>query len=310
MDLHRLEYIVAIAEYGNITRAAESLHVSQPTLSTYLSDLEKELGVTLFHRERKTLDITPAGEKYVRACREILDIRDRLYRDIYDEKNVTLRVGTQYSSEQVFSLAIRNYKQIYPDVVLKPRIQGSMDCCQQVTKGQLDIGYATCLSDEMKKLYPLITFQEVCRWHYKLLICRSNPVYRRMNTQGNQFHKEDAPLLSEIPLYLFDVQKNEIENKILPRYDIHPHKMVNIGTEASHFITTYILLENGYTFLPECRVSDEFAMLDLPGGPYLQKMLLFPKGHRLTRYEAAFNRIMKEAYQKYPYYYDYSYIDS
>lgn len=82
MDVKHLQYIVTIADEGNITKAAEKLFISQSSLSYYLTTLEKQLGTPLFLRQRHGVTITPAGEKYVRACREIIAIRSRLYSEI------------------------------------------------------------------------------------------------------------------------------------------------------------------------------------------------------------------------------------
>ena len=57
MDLHHLEYIVEIAKERNISKAAQNLHISQPTLSIYLSKLEQELNLKLFHRANNVLTI-------------------------------------------------------------------------------------------------------------------------------------------------------------------------------------------------------------------------------------------------------------
>ena len=76
MDLYKLEYISEIEKTGNISKAAEHLHISQPTLSIYLSKLERSLGMPLFIRQKNLLIPTEAGEKYVKACRQILAIRD------------------------------------------------------------------------------------------------------------------------------------------------------------------------------------------------------------------------------------------
>ena len=72
MDLHQLEYIVEIAKQNNISKAAELLHVSQPTLSVYLNRLEKQLNLKLFTRHNNVLTITDAGRKYVDTCSKIL----------------------------------------------------------------------------------------------------------------------------------------------------------------------------------------------------------------------------------------------
>ena len=64
MDLHHLEYIVEIAKEENISKAAERLHISQPTLSIYLTKLEKTMGISLFRRKNNVLNITKEGKKY------------------------------------------------------------------------------------------------------------------------------------------------------------------------------------------------------------------------------------------------------
>jgi len=62
MDIKHLNYIIAIADERNITKAAEKLFMSQSSLSYYLTTLEKELGTPLFLRQRHGVTITPAGE--------------------------------------------------------------------------------------------------------------------------------------------------------------------------------------------------------------------------------------------------------
>ena len=70
--LRQLEYIVAVAETGQVGLAAAQLNVSQPSLSAQLADVEADLGVTLFQRGRSGAKITPAGEEIVRRARQIL----------------------------------------------------------------------------------------------------------------------------------------------------------------------------------------------------------------------------------------------
>lgn len=62
MELRVLRYFTAVVTERNISRAAERLHVSQPTISRQLQDLEDELGVTLFNRGSRTIELTKAGE--------------------------------------------------------------------------------------------------------------------------------------------------------------------------------------------------------------------------------------------------------
>ncbi|WP_238423285.1 LysR family transcriptional regulator [Gordonia sp. 'Campus'] len=77
MDLHLVTYFVAVVDHGGITKAAQSLYISQPSLSQAIRTLEKRLGVTLFDRTGRRLELTEAGRKLDVAARRILADVDR-----------------------------------------------------------------------------------------------------------------------------------------------------------------------------------------------------------------------------------------
>lgn len=77
MNTQQLPYILAIASTGSLSKAARQLHVSQPALSKYLSQLEQQVGMDLFLRYKKRLYPTPAGKLYIEAAREILGLMVR-----------------------------------------------------------------------------------------------------------------------------------------------------------------------------------------------------------------------------------------
>ncbi|GAB92818.1 LysR family transcriptional regulator [Gordonia rhizosphera] len=77
MDLHLVTYFVAVVDHGGITKAAQSLYISQPSLSQAIRTLERRLGVTLFDRTGRRLELTEAGRKFEVAARRILADVDR-----------------------------------------------------------------------------------------------------------------------------------------------------------------------------------------------------------------------------------------
>lgn len=81
-ELRLIRYFVAVAETGNVTRAAERLHISQPSLSAAVKQLEAQLGVALLTRRGRRIEITPAGTLLHRRGRELLSAADALVAEI------------------------------------------------------------------------------------------------------------------------------------------------------------------------------------------------------------------------------------
>ncbi|MGW2180320.1 transcriptional regulator CynR [Streptomyces sp. NPDC001732] len=96
LELRHLRYLLAVAEHGNFTRAAEELHISQPTLSQQIKQLERTLGVQLLDRTGRTVRLTDAGAVYTdharRALRD-LAAAERAVHDVQDLSRGHLRLG-------------------------------------------------------------------------------------------------------------------------------------------------------------------------------------------------------------------------
>lgn len=84
MDFRELSYVLAIARHQNITRAAEALYISQPTLSKFLIALEHDLGLKLFTRVGNRYTPTYAGQRYVARAEEILHLKAQLDAELAD----------------------------------------------------------------------------------------------------------------------------------------------------------------------------------------------------------------------------------
>lgn len=78
MDFKDLTYIIAVAKYQNITKAANSLYITQPTLTKFIQNLEQSLGQKLFKKAGNRFLLTYAGERYVEKAGEILQLKKEL----------------------------------------------------------------------------------------------------------------------------------------------------------------------------------------------------------------------------------------
>jgi DNA-binding transcriptional LysR family regulator len=121
MDVKYLNYIITIAEEKNLHKAAKKLYVSQPSLSQYLTRLEAELGTPLFIRTSRELVITEAGQLYVDTARQIVAMRNKLYRDIANlkyESHLSIATSSKWGRALV-SAVLPEFKNKYPDVMVE-----------------------------------------------------------------------------------------------------------------------------------------------------------------------------------------------
>ncbi|WP_161974953.1 LysR family transcriptional regulator [Bacillus timonensis] len=82
MDIRDFSYILAIIDNGNMTRAAEKLHISQPSLSIYIKNLEERLGAPLFERIGNKLSLTVEGKTYANYARQIVSLNNDLHQNL------------------------------------------------------------------------------------------------------------------------------------------------------------------------------------------------------------------------------------
>lgn len=99
MTLQQLKYIIAIAECGSITSAAQKLLVAQPSLSKAVSELEKEMGITIFYRNNRGVFLSDEGSKFLSYARQVIEQSDLLEQQ-YKQKE---------SIRRVFSISAQHY---------------------------------------------------------------------------------------------------------------------------------------------------------------------------------------------------------
>lgn len=123
MLLRHLRYLLAVADHGGFTRAAEALHVSQPTLSQQIRQLEETLGVVLFDRTSRTVKATDAGEAYIECARRVLvelEAGKRALHDVKDLSRGNLRLAmTPTFMAYLVGPLVRDFAARYPGIHLQ-----------------------------------------------------------------------------------------------------------------------------------------------------------------------------------------------
>ncbi|MEM8732272.1 MAG: hydrogen peroxide-inducible genes activator [Pseudomonadota bacterium] len=144
--LRQLQYIVSVAETGQVSLAAAQLNVSQPSLSAQLAEVEAELGVTLFQRGRSGAKITPAGEDIVRRARQILhELQDlRMAARGGGIFHGRLRLGVLPSiGPYLLPGVVRRLHRDHPSFRLIVREESTRDLDEGLRSGRLDMIIST-----------------------------------------------------------------------------------------------------------------------------------------------------------------------
>ena len=144
MELRVLNYFLAIAREENFTRAARQLHVTQPTLSRQIAQLEKELGVELFVRGKHNIILTEDGMILKRRAQEMLSLAEKTKRDfLHKDENLegVISIGSgEFLSTRCLTDCIAEFRKKHPLVRYEFYSGNAGNIRDQIERGLLDIG--------------------------------------------------------------------------------------------------------------------------------------------------------------------------
>ena len=145
MELNEIEYFLALASCGNISKAAEQLYMSQSALSQFLTKTEGRLGTKLFHRNRSGLTLTDAGQIYFEAASRINEIQTQALQSIdYQTRTVqgTLRLGiSSFRSIEYTAALLPHLNKVFPNKDIEFK-QGSVSSlCRDLANRTIDFAF-------------------------------------------------------------------------------------------------------------------------------------------------------------------------
>lgn len=149
MELRHLKYFVAVAEELNFSRAAGRMYLSQPALSQQIHKLEESLGVKLFNRTKRQVELTEAGEVLLEGARRaLMQIENsvRAAREVGGAESRHLRVGfPEYANHTAVADILQTFQRRYPYVELEEHelftLQQTLQQVQDLREGRLDAGF-------------------------------------------------------------------------------------------------------------------------------------------------------------------------
>ena len=160
MKLSQLKGFISICECGSVTAAAESLHISQPSLSVMIQELEAEFGLLLFSRGKRRLILTDEGKEFLQNAIEIVSRTEKLEERMKwlgrNTKNIRLGVPSM-ASVFLYSKLIAAFNEKYPFIRVEMSETGGREAEQLVREGRLDMA----ILNYVNELPDLFTFTPI-----------------------------------------------------------------------------------------------------------------------------------------------------
>jgi len=154
MDFKQLEAFLSVAKLRSFSKAANAIYLSQPTISSHISSLEKDLKIQLFDRTSKEVNLTPAGESFLQYANDIINTRNHAITELSNfNSNVSGRLSISASTTPCNSILpnlINKFNELYPNVRFNVKEQGSVGIIKDILDLNCEIGLVGTSIDNPK----------------------------------------------------------------------------------------------------------------------------------------------------------------
>lgn len=234
MELRVLRYFLMVAREENITKAAELLHITQPTLSRQLTQLEEDVGVKLFKRGARRLMLTDEGQLLRRRAEEILELVDKTETELSEQEElivgeVSLGCG-ELASVQLMPEILKSFKQKNPRISYDLYTGNADKIKERIDKGLTDIGLLLEPVDIEK--YDFIRLD--CKERWVVLMPPDDPLTAR------DFVTADD--LSKLPIIM--VSRKSVKNELASWFGDR-FKKLDVAFTSNMSTNAAIMVKNG-----------------------------------------------------------------
>jgi DNA-binding transcriptional LysR family regulator len=234
MEIRVLRYFLAVAREQSISGAAEVLHLSQPTLSRQLMDMEEELKKKLFIRGNRRISLTEEGMFLRKRAQEIVDLVDKTQAEITSSNDIIsgdIYIGAgETDAIRLVARVAKKLQEDYPDIRYHIFSGNAEDVTEKLDKGLLDFGILIAPTDTSK--YESIKLPATDSWG--VLMRKDSPLSRKDQIVPEDLW--DKPLLCSKQIFL--------EGKGLSQW-------IKKEVDSLHIVSTYNLIFNASIMVEE-----------------------------------------------------------
>jgi LysR family hydrogen peroxide-inducible transcriptional activator len=196
MTITQLQYVLAVAEHKNFTLAADKCFVTQPTLSMQIQKVEEELGVQIFDRTKKPIQLTEIGQKIVNQAKNIVNEADRIQDIVHQQKGFIggeFRLGIIPTiMPTLLPMFLNNFIKKYPKVKLIIEELHTEDIIFKLNNGHLDAAIAATPLNEEKIKEIVLYFEPFVAY-----IPENHGVYSKKEIEISDLNLDEILLLQD-----------------------------------------------------------------------------------------------------------------
>lgn len=234
LNLNALRYFLAVCNYGSVSAAAQFLHISQPSVSNVIKDLEREFGVMLFQRRHRGMALTGEGEQLYSMCAKLLEDFDKIERTMHElgNKRKTLRLGVPPMIGAVMLPRIlAEFPTQFADIKLDICEGGRYELVNHLHEEKIDVAILPhgTTDDTSLNLVKISTFEIVFCIH------KNHPL-------SSATHISPSDLI-QIPLVLFD--DDFYQTEIIKRWFADKSVKPDILMQTRQLSTLRTMVESG-----------------------------------------------------------------
>lgn len=290
MEFRVLKYFLMVAREENITKAAALLHLTQPTLSRQLMQLEAELGVKLFHRSKHSIILTEDGMLLKRRAQEIISLSDKTVQELSHKEDVLsgeIAIGCGETKNMLFlSEQIRKFRQKYPLVQFSIHSAIADDIKERIEKGILDIGLLMEPVDVGK--YEFIRMPQKEKWG--ILVRKDSELAAKESINPKD--------LTNVPLIM--VKRELVKNELASWFGDY-YEGVQIAATYNLILNAASMVERGVGVALCFDLGASFYedLCFIPLAPTLEtgSVLVWKKNQTLGAATSQFMRYLRNAFQ-------------
>lgn len=251
MDIRVLNYFVTIVQTKSISNAANTLHVTQPTLSRQIKDLEEELDTVLFHRGSREIQLTDDGQYLYNRAIEILALVEKTENNIRKSEEISGEIyigAAETHSLDIVATVIKKMTDQYPEIRIHIRSGNADDILEQLNKGVYDLGIT--IGDFDNRKYNALALKNRDQWG--VLVPKNHPL--------TKFDKVELADILSYPLITSAQTNNDLR------------ELAGLGDY--HIVATYNLLYNA-SLLVKAGLGIAICLGDIINTSYTDSELKF-----------------------------------